>query len=278
MKETSNSVISVTRDERLTSAPNSKGNQIKWRTRDGYWLKADDLGYEGLAETAAAQLLRNSNILHFAWYDICTIHEEDVEYRGCVSKDFLSEGEQLFTLYRLYEANGLDPYFEFDGKSALQRLSGLIDSVTEWTSLAEFGTWIGRLLEFDAFILNEDRHLQNIAVIQKPDESFRLMPVFDNGAAFLSDTRRDYPLTASATRLMDKVKSKPIVTSFDKQLGAVREVVGLSLKFRENYEINLSSNESYDPREINRVNEILGIQSKRYPYLFDDSDSTTLFT
>lgn len=34
----------------------SKGNQLKWKC-DGYWYKADHMGYEGLAETIVSALL-----------------------------------------------------------------------------------------------------------------------------------------------------------------------------------------------------------------------------
>jgi len=132
----------------------------------------------------------------------------------------------------------------------------------------EFGTWLGKLLEFDAFILNEDRHLHNIAVILKPDESFRLMPVFDNGAAFISDTRRDYPLTVPTVQLIDKVRCKPIVTHFGKQLEAVREVVGLSLKLERDVRLEAEPIDPYDDLELGRVKQVISIQSRRYPYLF----------
>ncbi|MCL2046219.1 MAG: hypothetical protein FWG88_07520 [Oscillospiraceae bacterium] len=268
MKEILNSEISISRDDRITTSPASKGNQIKWRTKDGLWLKADDMGYEGLAEAVAARLLELSNIESFAMYDTCIINEDDVEYRGCVSKDFLAKGEQLLTIYRLYETRGFDPNAEFVGKSAVQRLESLIDSVIEWTSLQDFGTWLGRLLEFDAFILNEDRHLQNIAVILTEDWSFKLMPVFDNGAAFLSDTKRDYPFNSSVSRLITKVRSKPIVVHFDKQLDAVRDVVGLSLKFNGSIEENMLQSELYTSEENNRISRIINTQKRRYPHMF----------
>ena len=268
MRETLNSAIDVSRDERIKSSPSSKGNQIKWRTRDGYWLKADDMGFEGLSEAVAARLLEQTNIDDYAWYETCIITEEGVSYRGCISRDFLAPGEKLITLARLYETHGLDIYAEFDRKSATMRLNDLIKSVTEWTMLEDFGPWLGKLLEFDAFILNEDRHLQNIAVILKQDAGFRLMPVFDNGAAFMSDTRRDYPLTVATSRLISKVRSKPIVTHFDKQIDAVRDVIGLSLKFEGDITADLKDIEHYDNVEINRVARIIIISSRRYPYLF----------
>jgi len=268
MKKTLSSEISVTRDERVDSSPSSKGNQVKWRTHSGLWIKADDLGYEGLAETVASKLLEKSNLTSFAPYAQCIITEEDVKYRGCVSDEFLAPGESLITIHRLYEIHTRDVYAELDGKSAAQKFADLIESVTSMTRIREFASWFGRLLEFDAFILNEDRHLHNIAVIRKADESFRLMPVFDNGAAFLSDYKRDYPLSAKTIRLIDKVRSKPIVTQFDKQIAAVREVVGLSLKLNSNTEFAPDAFSYYSDDELGRVNQVIKIQSNRYPHLF----------
>jgi len=268
MKKTLSSEISVTRDERVDSSPSSKGNQIKWRTHNGLWIKADDLGYEGLAEAVASKLLEKSNLTSFVPYAPCIITEESVTYRGCVSDDFLAPGESLITIHRLYETHTRDVYAELDGKSASQKLADLIESVTGMTGIREFASWFGRLLEFDAFILNEDRHLHNIAVIRKADESFRLMPIFDNGAAFLSDSKRDYPLSAQTIRLIDKVRSKPIATNFDKQMAAVREVVGLSLELTGATEFNLAAFNHYSDEELGRVNKIIKIQSNRYPHLF----------
>ena len=38
----------------------SKGNQLKWKC-DGYWYKADHMGYEGLAETIVSAMPEKSN-------------------------------------------------------------------------------------------------------------------------------------------------------------------------------------------------------------------------
>jgi len=268
MKKILSSAINVSRDERVDSSPSSKGNQIKWRTYDGFWLKSDDLGYEGLSESIASELLKKSNIQSYAPYVPCIITEEGVEYRGCISEDFLTSGESLITISRLYETHERDIYAEFEGKNASRRLSEMIETVTGFTKLQEFGSWLGKLLEFDAFILNEDRHLHNIAVIRRLDNSFRLMPIFDNGAAFLSDTRRDYPLTAPTSILINKVRCKPIVTLFDKQIDAVSEVVGLSLKLELNINFEAGSHKYYDSKEVGRIKQIIDIQSKRYPHLF----------
>ena len=191
-----------------------------------------------------------------------------MEYRGCVSEDFLLHGESLVTIYRLLASNEHNVNVMFEGKSAQERLHDLISVVAALTGLDDFGVWFGKLLEFDAFILNEDRHLHNVAVILKDNGQFRLMPIFDNGAAFLSDTRRDYPFSAPTIRLVDKVRSKPIVTHFHDQIKAVADVVGLSLKLQPCFKLELCGFDCYNEEEVSRVSQVIAIQASRYPHLF----------
>jgi len=41
----------------------------------------------------------------------------------------------------------------------------IVDCIVEETGLTNFGQWLTCLLEFDRLILNEDRHLHNVAVM-----------------------------------------------------------------------------------------------------------------
>jgi hypothetical protein len=265
-----NSGVRVAFEDRVKTSASSKGNQIKWRRSGGIWAKADDMGYEGLAEQTASLLLAHSNFDEYAKYRVCKIHEDDVVYTGCVSADFLAAGEELITLARLFQADVLRYDKDFETLSASQRLEYLIENTERITGFNGFGKWLGMLFEFDAFILNEDRHLHNIAVVKKPDGAYKPMPVFDNGAAFLSDTARDYPLTAgmNLARLVSRVKSKPIVTEFDKQLAAVDEVVGLSLKFNCSPDAIDVQSQEYPEQIATRVKNIITHQALRYPHLF----------
>lgn len=262
----------VSSEDRVKTATSSKGNQIKWRRSDGIWAKADDMGYEGLAEQVASRILAYSNFDEYAEYVSCRIYEDEISYAGCVSADFLADGESLITVQRLYRIHGRDAYLEFDGMDATSRLRLVVDDVTQWTGFAGFGTWMGKLLELDAFILNEDRHLHNIAVVKKPDGTYKPMPVFDNGAALLSDTTRDYPLDSamSLSRLISRVKSKPLVTDFDKQLAAVADVVGLSLKLNCTPDAMAADvvSQEYSGQIISRVQSVISYQARRYPHLF----------
>ena len=274
MSETLSSAIRngfrVVYEDRVKTSASSKGNQIKWRRSDGIWAKADDMGYEGLAEQTASFLLTTSNFDEYAEYAACRIHEDDTIHAGCVSADFLAAGETLITLARSFQADVLRYDRDMEKMSASQRLVYLIENTERITGMNGFGKWLRMLLEFDALILNEDRHLHNIAVVKRPDGTYKPMPVFDNGAAFLSDTTRDYPLDSgmSVSRLISCVKSKPIVTDFDKQLAAVADVVGLSLKLNcASNAIQVSSQE-YPAQITTRVQNIISYQANRYPHLF----------
>ena len=260
----------VSYEDRVKTATSSKGNQIKWRRSDGFWAKADDMGYEGLAEQTASLLLAHSNFDEYAEYAVCKIYEDDAVYTGCVSADFLAVGESLLTIGRLLESMGLEPYEDMEKMSASQRLGYLIENTEKITGMTGFGKWLGMLLEFDALIANEDRHLHNIAVVKKTDGTYKPMPVFDNGAGFLSDTHRDYPLETgmNLSRMISRVKSKPLVTDFDKQLAAVNEVVGLSLKINCAPDAIRISSQEYPAQIVARVQSIISHQARRYPHLF----------
>ena len=260
--------FSVTFDDRVKTSTSSKGNQIKWRRSDGIWAKADDMGYEGLAEQIASRLLAHSNFDSYAEYEACKIIEDETEYVGCVSADFLSADEVLLTIARLFEMDVLNNDRDMKAMSASQRLIYLIENTERITGMTRFGKWLGMLLEFDALILNEDRHLHNIAIVKKPDGTFRPMPVFDNGAGFMSDTYRDYPIGISINIGVRKVKSKPIATDFSKQLAAVADVVGLSLKIACEPDAIQVSSQAYPPHIVSRVHDIFTYQARRYPHLF----------
>lgn len=65
----------------------SKGNQLKWEI-DGYWHKADALGFESLAEIIVSRLMRYSNIKGYVNYDPVTIIYKGKSYRAAGAKIF----------------------------------------------------------------------------------------------------------------------------------------------------------------------------------------------
>lgn len=260
--------LETNQNNRKTISTSSKGNQIKWKL-DNMWLKADYSGFESLSEIVASHILKLSNINDFAEYKPAVIYDMDLEkeFRGCMSFDFLEEGEELITLARLFQCNHLDIYREIEKLDTTSRIMFIIENTEKFTGLSEFSKWLCKLLEFDAFILNDDRHFHNIAVI-KSDSSYRTIPVFDNGSSFLSD-RNFYSLTIPFEKNLKKVKSKPFNTSFDKQVKAVFEITGQQLKLEKFSLKILDELESlYSYSEINTIKKIIEFQIEKYSYLF----------
>lgn len=91
---------------------------------------------------------------------------------------------------------------------------------------------MNKLLTIDAFFLNEDRHMHNIAVLMNGKGDYAYCPIFDNGAGLLADTTMDYPLTGDIYTLMEKVQPKTICNAFDEQLDISESLYKMNLKFR----------------------------------------------
>ncbi len=252
----------------------SKGNQLKWK-KDDKWYKADYTGYEGLSEYVVSHLLGFSNLStkEYINYDGEEIIYEYSKYNGCVSEDFLDEGWQLITLERLF----YNTYNESLTKSLYKiadtekRLKFLVEQIERITGLEAFGEYISKLVTMDAMFLNEDRHLHNIAVLTNLKGEFEYCPIFDNGAALMSDTTMDYPLNVEIERLVGKVKSKTFCDSFDEQLDVAERLYGQHIKFnfsKKNVENLLKEEKYYDKDIKDRVKEIIYLQMRKYQYLF----------
>lgn len=186
--------LETNQNNRKTMSTSSKRNQIKWKL-DNMWFKADYSGFESFSEIVASYILKSSNIDNFAEYKPAVIYDIDLEkeLRGCISLDFLKDGEELITLARLFQCNHLDIYKEIEKMDTASRIMFVIENTEKFTGLSEFSKWLCKLLEFDTFILNDDRHFHNIAVIES-NFSYRTIPIFDNGGSFLSN-RSFYPVT-----------------------------------------------------------------------------------
>ena len=86
------------------------------------------------------------------------------------------------------------------------------------------------MIEIDAFLLNDDRHFNNIALIYS-NNHYKLCPIFDNGSALLSDTKLDYQMDKNIYDLIDYAKPKTFTHDFYEQLQAVEKIYGQQLEF-----------------------------------------------
>ena len=253
-------------DSKISNKTPSKGNQGKYHIEDE-WIKTDYLGYEAASEYLASELLRNSNILHYVKYSLDKIQIENKNgffrnMTGCISQDFLKNGGEIVTLDKFLKQI-LNTTFEKEikGKSTKDAIQHIVNLVEENTGIHNFGNYLTAMFEFDAFILNEDRHVQNIVLINKNGQ-YEPGPIFDNGAAFLSDIEQEYPLEEKTNRLINCVKAKPFNSSFDKQVKACHELYGKQLSLTI---MDISSQIDkikfcYGDRIANRIQHIYDIQ------------------
>lgn len=258
----------------------SVGSQLKWQ-QDGYWYKADRLGFESLAEAVVSRLLQHSNIEEFVTYEPAKITYKGKTYRGCRSKNFKREKEEIISLERLSKSHtslGLARQLEriADVKEKILYTVELVENVT---GLENFGVYLTKLLELDAFFMNVGRNTGNISLLYDTErKKYRFCPVFDMGDSFFSNTKETCPLEKSMVECYHAIVAKPFSQDFKEQLNTAKELFESQLKF------NISVSEminivrdmingmrgdiSYQAGEVRRIGEILRFQTKEYQYLF----------
>lgn len=212
----------------------SKGNQEKW-LEDSRWYKLDLFGYEGLAETVTSRLLRQTNVQELGFrYVTYRMERLEVHRRtrnGCSSPNFLLPGESILTLADLFR-KGIGPHWQAE-VARQPNLAGKVHWMAEQTirltGLRRFGIYLTLLFEVDMLFGNEDRHLNNIAVLRR-GEGFDYCPIFDFGAGLLSNVR-DYPMDVDPRAFVKQLRAQPLNTTFARQVKAARSVYGAQLQW-----------------------------------------------
>lgn len=226
--------IKLVTDEKIAET-SSKGNQEKWFDADtNHWYKLDQFGYEALSETLISILLEDSNIekdtpFTFVRYEPVRLMVHNRERTGCVSENFLMEGQSVITINHL-----LSRVLGYSLKDKLlsltsdkKRIAYLAEATKDCTGLDCFGEYITLLFEIDSLFLNDDRHLNNIAVL-KTGNKYDYCPIFDNGAALLSDTRLS-PMDIEPKALISLLRARPFNMSFTRQMNTARALYGKQL-------------------------------------------------
>jgi len=226
--------IKFVSDEKIAET-SSKGNQEKWFDQvAGYWYKLDQFGYEALAETLISTLLEKSNIetdtpFTFVRYRMEKMHVHGRERNGCTSLNFLKKGQSLITVNRLLTGHFGIPLKEKLMKisSDKRRIAYLADATVEYTGLSEFPRYLTLMFEVDALFCNDDRHLNNIAVIKR-EAGYDYCPIFDNGAGLLSNTQISQ-MNTSPKALIAVLYARPFNTTFTRQMNSARSLFGKQL-------------------------------------------------
>ena len=109
-----------------------------------------------------------------------------------------------------------------------KRMAYLAEETANITGLSLFPQHLTLLFEIDGLVLNDDRHLNNIAVIAR-DGGFDYCPVFDQGAGLLSNVMYN-PLEIIPKSLIPQAKTRPFQTTFNRQIRAMENLYGKQLK------------------------------------------------
>ena len=175
----------------------SKGDQSKWLVKEK-WIKQNTRGYEDIAEYVASLILKASTLdpSQYVLYEPCEIQFGNGQVtKGCYSLDFRGTEQQEISLERLFEKHfeSTSDILENTKLSTKEKIVQIVEKVQLFTGL-DIMLPLTRMLAFDALILNEDRHTNNLLFLYNHNlDKWKLAPIFDHGLSLLSDVK-DYPL------------------------------------------------------------------------------------
>lgn len=213
----------------------SKGNQEKWFDPEtDSWYKLDQFGYEALAETVVSQILSRSNLeqetpFTFVRYQMEKLHVHGQDRTGCSSRNFLQKGQSLITVSRLLSSHLGCPVTEKLSQlsSDKKRIAYLADATAAYTGLSEFPQYLTLLFEIDALVCNDDRHLNNIALLEQ-DGTYSYCPIFDQGAGLLSNIVLNR-MDIESKGLISALRAQPFDTTFTRQRNTAESLYGRQL-------------------------------------------------
>lgn len=232
----------------------SKGNQEKW-VENNRWYKLDNFGYESLSETVISNLINKTNFNSLGFSSV-SYRMEKIEVHkqqrvACSSENFLKPTQTLVTLSKLFRQyigpNWQDKANKY--KSLENRLKWIMEQTQAITNLGNFDKYLSLLFKLDMLFANEDRHLNNIAILQE-DNNFDYCPFFDFGAGLLSNIR-DYPLDIMPKTLLKQIKANPMNTTFTKQVHAIERLANTHVEIsftKEDIFQTLESSLEYYPK------------------------------
>lgn len=234
----------------------SKGNICKY-SNGKQWIKVNGFGYETLAEVLSSRVALQLG-LNAVIYDPCFLSDKP----ACVSDTFLQSGCSEVTLGRLLQQtlhlqSSSDLYRRFEqNETPASRIAWVIDSLQDIVDANEFLAYLADMLFLDSIVLNTDRHLYNIVFIQNEVGEFHPAPIFDCGAALLSDLE-DFPMSLPIDIALRKIKAKPFSTSFEKQLRAIEHLLGSISVAVDQIEIGIS--DLYDYFSLEHIQRAVNV-------------------
>ena len=181
--------ISIGPEYLVADSGTSDGTQIKYLYQNK-WYKVDRYGGEGACEELASHILNISSYdpSKYVAYEQVIINGR----HGCVSENFVKDNETFQTIYRLHSnILGRDPAVvtaKMDYDDAIEYIISFVKKYTD----VDITEYLADTFVLDAFILNEDRHFNNLGVIFDGD-SYRPAPIFDNGKSLFTGNSKFDP-------------------------------------------------------------------------------------
>lgn len=173
----------------------SKGNQRKWRTRDGVYYIKECFFYQGrhwrddLVELIATSYAEMCNLDEF---DVPVLHQMPctVDGRPAVySENFCSVTQVFIPFKRLCDREGIEipDYLRSDPGNNLSLLSSLYTALTGLNA----HSYLLAMATLDAIVGNEDRHYNNFGTLyDMSTQNYSLPPLFDFGLGLFEHDRK----------------------------------------------------------------------------------------
>lgn len=143
---------------------------------NGYWYKVSAGAFNAQAEVIASRLIKYTNIVNAVHYTICKVNGK----YATRSKDFTGS-KQLETIGSLYlKQTGSLIETATGNMTAMQLVKVATVTVNKATGIPEqqIRDYLSLMVQFDAFVLNEDRHFYNIGVLRGRN-GWHMAPIFD---------------------------------------------------------------------------------------------------
>ncbi len=268
-----------------------RGSQGKW-ILNGAFYKADEYGYEAAAEYLTTEILRQSNMTDYAPYVIVPrgYSQAGIAKHCCMSPDFLAlnPGCREKTLYEFLRShlseetlkNLINPHSKSHARHTLaEAIAPVVELVESKTGLSDFGGYVTAIMELDALTRNDDRHINNISLLQLPNGLWKMAPVFDNGSGFGAGGKEATigcvhgvtgPWLFNEARYY-KVGARPFSSSFEKQVKSCRQLYGPRLQIKEDIDLTEAFariSEVYGKAVAERMESVWNISRAKYSDLF----------
>ena len=235
----------------------SEGTQVKYKKGE-YWYKKDNRGQEGLTEYLVSHLLRFSSLdpSEYILYESGLINGQP----GCRSRNFLGEDEELITFYRLYyNIFGKDPSQVINRMDTMEERIEYVIAFIKQSCGLDVRNYLCKVMTVDMLVLNEDRHLNNLAVIMR-DNTFIPAPIFDNGVSLLT-ANQSVNWHFSIEENVQRVVARPFSGSHEKMVEYLGN--GFSLDTQ-------AASVWLESEADSREKEVLQYQVNRYKHFFNN--------